>query len=625
MKRVFAIIVFAVTVLPYVGTYGHRFAPSDDSLYICKKPIMDGLENPQVFTWSFTSQFAGTWMPLPRLSYAAEVSLSKVLFEGNPEQPSFRDKVAGLMHVDSVVLHGVNAVLLFFFLLSIAETCTKGSGFRVCVVSALATLLWSLHPLRVEPVVWLASRKDLLSFLFGLAFLMTWCRWRRSQGFRWYWLSIVCLCCSVLSKGIAMVFPPIAFVLDWLVFKTVDAPFRLDETLATWRKKVFPHIVPVLLMIVAFVTGYVAQRNAGAMGTQAHLPSWYKAMNACSAFGLYVWHQVWPQHLAVDCVPRWPVLPRLWGLGIPLAVLAGLVVYRGLRARLDEPDRRFDTDFLFAMLLIWCGAILPTTGSIGIHSFCDRFTYIPAIAVSALCVRVGLRTFPKGWRHRLFVACLSLCVLALGWRARWQTRLWADDRALYEHTLRVDGEGNYNAHLQLGAVYWDVAHDLDKSIRHFARAMELNPSYMETYAHLYAMALSERGDEKEVWKLLRWMQDVVSKDVNDSRPQDADAPLERVDIYAVDPRLTIARAAADLCDSQLGVAEAEKELKNASKVWNGNWPYYNYMMGRLAWRKGDFEQAKAYWKKKDEHSLSEPFVSCRFTSGILDGTIKPEL
>jgi len=66
-------------------------------------------------------------------------------------------------HLTSIILHGICA-LLFFLLLK-----SRGVGFQV---RAGAGLLFLLHPIATEPVIYLSARAELLGTLFTLLFLL---------------------------------------------------------------------------------------------------------------------------------------------------------------------------------------------------------------------------------------------------------------------------------------------------------------------------------------------------------------------------------------------------------------------------------------------------------------------
>jgi hypothetical protein len=76
-------------------------------------------------------------------------------------------------HLTNVLLHAINALLVFVLLQQIT-----GARWRSVFVAAL----FSVHPLRVESVAWVAERKDLLSGCFGLLTLIAYSRYAGSVG-----------------------------------------------------------------------------------------------------------------------------------------------------------------------------------------------------------------------------------------------------------------------------------------------------------------------------------------------------------------------------------------------------------------------------------------------------------
>src|SRR4029077_7482399 len=119
--------------------------------------------------------------------------------------------VAGLTpmayHVDSLFLHAVCALLVYGLLVMlltrapVTRTCDR-SRLRIC--AAVGALFWSIHPLRVESVAWVAERRDPLSLLFWLLALTCYLKSvdvgrpeLRSQ--RWYVASCGMLALSLLS------------------------------------------------------------------------------------------------------------------------------------------------------------------------------------------------------------------------------------------------------------------------------------------------------------------------------------------------------------------------------------------------------------------------------------------
>ena len=151
------------TVALYIPAVGHPFINFDDHDYVIANPHIHGGLAWSTIKWAFTSTEAANWHPLTWLSHALDYQL----FALNP---------AG-HHLDSVLIHALNAVLLFLLLVWV----TRRVG-----PSLLVAALFALHPINVESVAWVAERKNVLSTFFFL-------------------LAIGCLCVVRAKAGLATI------------------------------------------------------------------------------------------------------------------------------------------------------------------------------------------------------------------------------------------------------------------------------------------------------------------------------------------------------------------------------------------------------------------------------------
>ncbi|HEV2209260.1 MAG TPA: hypothetical protein VG167_10830 [Verrucomicrobiae bacterium] len=130
----------------------------DDPAYVSENPaVLAGLSFGGV-VWAFTHTVTGNWHPVTMLSHMLDCSL----FGTNP---------AG-HHVTNLLLHTMNAVLLFLLLQR-----STGAVWR----SALVAALFGLHPLHVESVAWVAERKDVLSGFFFFLTLLAYLAYVRAR------------------------------------------------------------------------------------------------------------------------------------------------------------------------------------------------------------------------------------------------------------------------------------------------------------------------------------------------------------------------------------------------------------------------------------------------------------
>src|SRR5277367_5180107 len=143
LNAILCILLAAATIALYSPVIGYSFVITDDHDYVTANPhIHNGLAWSTI-RWAFTSTDAANWHPLTWLSHALDYQLFGLSPAGH--------------HLDSIVIHSLNAVLLFLLLVWV----TKCVG-----PSLLVAALFALHPINVESVAWVAERKNVLSTLF---------------------------------------------------------------------------------------------------------------------------------------------------------------------------------------------------------------------------------------------------------------------------------------------------------------------------------------------------------------------------------------------------------------------------------------------------------------------------
>src|SRR5262245_33353955 len=139
------IVLFLATLLLYWPATGYDFVNYDDDFYVTENPIVQTGLTARSMAWAMTTGHIANWHPITWMSHMLDVSIAGV--------------TPRVHHMTSVMLHSINAALLFVVLLQLT-----GATWR----SALAAALWAMHPLRVESVAWISERKDVLSMMFGL-------------------------------------------------------------------------------------------------------------------------------------------------------------------------------------------------------------------------------------------------------------------------------------------------------------------------------------------------------------------------------------------------------------------------------------------------------------------------
>jgi predicted membrane-bound mannosyltransferase len=166
------LLVGVITLLVTLPTIRNAFFDLDDGPYITEKPASDGLTREAV-VFAFTAVRPMYWHPIAWLSQELDTELYGSSSAGH--------------HFTSVLLHALTAALLCMILTQL------GSG---VVPAALGSLLWALHPLRVESFAWIAERKDVLCAFFFLAAVALYLRYKGRPS---RWLYAAWLSCGLLA------------------------------------------------------------------------------------------------------------------------------------------------------------------------------------------------------------------------------------------------------------------------------------------------------------------------------------------------------------------------------------------------------------------------------------------
>lgn len=455
----------------YSPVGGFEFLRFDDHDYTFRCAFVhDGLSLANVQT-AFTSvRHAAIWMPLTYVTYMTDISLFG---------PGM-----GPHHLVNVAYHALAAVALFILLLRLFPG-RVGFGF-------VATLLWALHPQRVEAVAWIAGRKEILCGLFTLLGLLAWERgtWRgRVLG------AFGCLL-ACMSKPTAMCFPFLAATVDVL------SP-RVDTCDATGFRRVRPYVPLVLMAVATGALAVYSQTHADGYDVRtlfsASFP--WRMLNALVALGLYLFQMFVPVgiHLDYRAVPEHFPLHGVLGLTTFALAIAGLAVvclWLGRRGKTGRTARRN----LLVLLVGWFGAALAPTlgifGSFGEHARADRFLYVPAMAFAILLVPVLANAVQivhvrHSWvARRLVPTALTVLVLVYTGAALPVIASYRNDFTAFSRTLAYDSDhGRALAHVASEECARNGR--IDRGITLFRRSQELRPRD-DTAAQL-AYALMMRG------------------------------------------------------------------------------------------------------------------------------------
>ena len=438
------------------------FVYHDDHVYVTDNPrVLSGLTFSGL-AWAFTTFDAGFWHPLTWVSLMADAELYGLH--------------AGGYHGTNVLLHLLNTLFLFW-----ALTRMTGAPWRSC----LAAALFAAHPFHVEPVAWVAARKDLLATLFFMLGLLAYAWY--AEGPRWhrYGLVLLMFTLGLMSKTMVVTLPGVFLLLDfWPLGRMETAGARPGRCEKRSLGSLVREKVPLFLLGLIFIgLTYYAETKVGALKSWEQFPPEVRIVNAVVSYGIYLIKTIVPFHLSVF-YPHPGLLPLGKGAAaaVALAVMTGFVLHQ----RMKRP-------YLTVGWFWFLGTLLPVIGlvQIGVHGAADRYTYIPLIGLFLMVAWFLGEQAGHGPARRVVIPFLAVGALSvLTVLSIYQLRVWRNAETLFRHATAVT-RGNYLAHNNLGAALARKGRAAEAVVE-YGRALEIRSDYVEATFNMGA-ALVDLG------------------------------------------------------------------------------------------------------------------------------------
>lgn len=422
---VVAIAVGIVTFVIFLRAITCGFVNWDDNRYVYdNKQVLDGLSFDGL-RYAARAVVVSNWAPLTILSYQVDATL----WHGRPWG----------FHLTNILVHAM-ATGLF----SLAFSRMTGSVTK----SGIAALLFGIHPLRVESVVWIAERKDVLSLLFIVIALLayeSYCRAPSRQGMA---LVFAAMLGSLLAKPMAVTLPVLLLLLDIWPMDRLRGRDRSVPAASRYVRRTARGLVyeksPLFALAVAVAAITVrTHAGSGALQGEDRMPLVAARIpHALYALNWYLWKTFWPSNLSP--------LYRNEGFDISPSVLLVYVLvllllsWAGWRCAVRHPYVPWG--------LAWYGvAIAPVLGVIqtGLQGQADRYTYLPHIGLLTMLVWLAADIsrrlqIPVATRWAAMtivaVACVATTVSRIG--------MWHDSGTLWSTVIRQD-PANAMAHFKL--------------------------------------------------------------------------------------------------------------------------------------------------------------------------------
>jgi protein O-mannosyl-transferase len=419
------------------------FLNFDDNAYVYENPWVRHGFTVHGIVWAFTVIDYFYWQPVTWLSHMLDCQL----FGLRP----------GWHHLVNVLIHTVNSILLF-----VVFRRLTGAFWRSAVLAAL----FALHPLRLESVVWIAERKDVLSAFWFLVTLGAYLRFAARPSRPRYWCVLIAFALGLMSKPMLMTTPLLLLLLDY---------WPLGRR--AWAEK-----LPLFTMsAITLAVTYLGNSQLGVVNWADGLPLAHRLANALVSYAAYLGLVLWPRHLAILYPYR--VSIAWWK---PPAAAALLLAITWAALWFGRERRYLTVGWLWFVV-----GMMPAIGlfQVGRQAMADRFTYLPAIGIALMAVwGVG-----ELLNHRRAMAALlaGVAVAALGAASLRHIGTWRDSVTVFGNAIAATGDNAAAEHYLAAAL--DDRGRFDDSFPHHAEAVRIEPAYFVAQ-YCYGLALERRGD-----------------------------------------------------------------------------------------------------------------------------------
>lgn len=464
-------LILGVTLVTFANTVTNKFA-YDDQSFILDNQLLHSFSNlPTVLTkelWFYRvlqdkdpNKDVGPTTPYYRPAFSVFHMICWHFFENRPEG----------WHVVNVLVH----MLAVYFVFLILELLTAD-----LTLSAIAALLFAIHPLRVESVAWICGVSDPFLAIFLLPSLYFYLRFRGERKLKFLAFSLVFFLLAAFTKEPAIVLP---------VFFATYEMFVINQE-RTFRQRVkyaIAYSAPYALAASFYlVARYFALGFAFNNSNFKSYPPYQVLLTIPLVIWKYLGLLVWPVDLSLFHATNLVKSPLDLAFILPILGLVALGVLLWALRR----------SMLARFAVLWFAInLLPV---LNLSAFAEdfmvqeRYVYIPSIGFSIL-VAMGLMKLPvEKWLHfrnrRVAqVSIVAALVFLLAGKSLALNTTWKDDITVWSHGAETAPEQPIS--------HFILAHKLivrgqyEKAKEQFDEYMKLRPDNAIVIGNLAALCV----------------------------------------------------------------------------------------------------------------------------------------
>lgn len=412
-------------------------------------------------------------------------------------------------HVFNLFLHIMASLAVFYIVKYLFRRFTPVEGIDPVLPGIFAALLFGLHTLNTETIIYISSRSTGMSTAFVLWAMYWYMRASdvgRSTHVKPLIYSVIAFTCGLLSKEIAFMLPAMIIYYEFFIHTEWKAGLPV---IAAW-KAVFLRWLPFVISGAGylFVRHLVRGENlvkrlfskGGGTATQDLVS---QLATQARVQIVYLRELLWPTGLSIDkpfvaskSFTEFKVL-------LSLLVIAAIIVL-AWRMRKRYPLVAFGVFWLFT-------AHIPTAVYRLNVIINDHRVYLPSFGFILIFTLVAARLYvrfreDRGYFYKGFVALSVAILLFMGMGTFKRNMAFATEETLWKDVILKDKKSvrGYN---NLG-IYYEQHHEWDKALVHYQQTIKLAPMFPNPYINIGNVY----HKKKEYDKAEQWMKRALQLD-----------------------------------------------------------------------------------------------------------------
>lgn len=464
------LLLFGVVLLVFGQVVTFEFLEWDDNVMVTANDRIRYGITAASLAWLPTGIVAYSWHPLTNLTWMIDASLW--------------GSWAGGFHLTNLLLHGLISALVWRLMLMLGV----GRGIALAVA-----LLFSVHPLRVEPAAWVTGRKDLMVTACVLLAMLAYLAYRARRTSGTYLIVSGAVAMAAMAKPLAIVTVPLMVWLDLVARADFGKDNQGRGAVLRGTLRALPEKLPwLLLTLLPAIMIWETHEASGAVLTPFSGSLVDRIAYPLLALGEYVRLTVWPAGLQF-LHPMWRdysgTAVALWA--IVLVAISALA----WRLRNEVPG----------MLLGWGWfliALAPGVGvfRIGHHAIAERYVNLPHVGFVLAVVSVAAWAASRFRIERWAPAVLAATVAVLAVAAHAYAATWKTSETLFRHGVTITPA---NLQARKGLATYLAARGRVVEARDLFEALHRAPSSAEdpetAFELAWAYSMIGPMDRAELW------------------------------------------------------------------------------------------------------------------------------